>query len=247
MLDYYGAINQHDYDHAYRLWGGNGAASNQTFDKFKQGYADTVDVSVQLGKTSASAGGVTVPITIASVVNVDQQQQQVRRFRGTYSVQLGANGWRLASASIAEIGDTPPPTDISDPIAVLRSYYAAINDRDFGRAYTYWGNNGAASQQSFAQFSQGFATTDQVVIDLGKPQEQGAAGSMYAGVQTVITATQKDGSQRTFCGSYALRRLNVPPFDQLGWRIEQASIAQVGAVQPGSAEEQRLLANGCKP
>jgi hypothetical protein len=30
---------------------------------------------------------------------------------------------------------------------MLQAYYAAINDRDYGRAYTYWSNNGAASQQ----------------------------------------------------------------------------------------------------
>ena len=52
-----------------------------------------------------------------------------------------------------------------DPLALLRSYYAAINNRDLARAYTYWSNDGAASKQNFTQFSQGFATTDHVVID----------------------------------------------------------------------------------
>lgn len=247
VLDYYDAINQHTYDRAYSLWAQNGAASNQTFDQFKQGFADTVQVSIQLETPSAGAGGFSVPITLTSIVNLPNSDQQVQHFRGTYTVQPGANGWQLASASIAEAGGGPqPPADVDDPLVLLRSYYAAINNRDLARAYTYWSNDGAASKQNFTQFSQGFATTDHVVIDVGQPQSGGAAGSIYADVPAVVIATQKDGSQQTYCGTYTLRHLNVPPFDQLGWRIEQAAIASSANVQPGSDQEQRLLTNGCK-
>src|SRR5262249_19008730 len=135
--------------------------------------------------------------------------------------------------------------DVGDPLALLQAYYAAINDRDFGRAYTYWGNNGVASQQSFAQFSQGYAASDRVTIEAGTPQEQGAAGSSYAETPIVIMATQTDGTAQTFCGTSLLRRFNVPPLDQLGWRIDRASIAAVATVQPGSDAVQRLLTNGC--
>jgi hypothetical protein len=248
VLDYYDAINQRAYDRAYRLWAQNGAASGQTLDQFKQGFDGTAQVSVQIGKTSASGGAVTVPIAITSVENMTEQEQQVRRFQGNYTVQLGANGWRLAGANIAEVdGDSPPPADIGDPLALLQAYYAAINERDFGRAYTYWSNNGAASQQTFTQFSQGFATTDHVTIEAGKPQIGAAAGSAYAETPIVIVATQKDGTQQTFCGAYTLRRLNVPPFDQLGWRMDRASIAPIANVRPSSDVVQRLLTNGCKP
>ena len=248
VLDYYDAINQHAYDRAYRLWARNGAASGQTLDQFKQGFDGTDQVSVRIGKTSASGGAIAVPIAIASVVEMAGQEQQVQRFQGSYTVQLGANGWQLAGANIAKVGaDTPPSADIVDPLALLQAYYAAINERDFGRAYTYWGNNGTASQQTFTQFSQGFAATDHVTIDAGQPQTQGAAGTTYAQTPIVIMATQKDGSQQSFCGTYLLRRAHVPPLDQLGWRIDRASIAPVATVQPGSDAVQRLLANGCKP
>src|SRR5262245_12334229 len=98
VLDYYAAINQQAYDRAYHLWAQNGAASGQTFDQFRQGFAGTVQVSVQIGKASAQAGAVTVPTAITSVVNVTREEQQVRRFGGTYSVQADPNGWRLAGA-----------------------------------------------------------------------------------------------------------------------------------------------------
>ena len=248
VLDYYDAINQQSYDKAYQLWAQNGAASGQTFEQFKQGFDGTVQASIQIGKTSTQDGAVTVPIAITSVVNVTNQEQQVRRFRGTYSVQAGPNGWRLAGAKIAEVsGDTQPPADVSDPLALLQAYYEAINARDFGRAYTYWGNNGAASQQTFTQFSEGYTATDRVVIETGKPQVGGAAGSTYAETPIVIMATQTDGTPQSFCGTYLLRQLHVPPFDQLGWRIDRASIAPIAGVQPGGEAARRLLTNGCKP
>jgi hypothetical protein len=247
VLDYYDAINQQAYDRAYRLWAQNGAASGQTLDQFKRGFEGTVQVSVQIATTSAQAGAVSVPIEITSVVNVSAQEQQLRRFNGAYTVQLGANGWQLASAQIAEVSDSiQPPADVGDPLALLQAYYAAINAHAFGQAYTYWSNNGAASQQTFNQFYQGFAATDRVAIETGKPQTQGAAGSAYAETPIVIMATQTDGSQQIFCGTYTLRRLNVPPFDQLGWRIDRASIAPVANVQAGVDAAQKLIANGCK-
>jgi hypothetical protein len=248
VLDYYDAINQQAYDRAYQLWAQNGAASGQTLDQFKQGFDGTVRASIQVGKASEEAGAVSVPIAITSVVNVNAQEQQVRRFDGAYTVQPGANRWQLTGAKISEVSGGPrPPADVGEPLALLRAYYTAINARAFGQAYTYWSNNGAASQETFAQFSQGFASTDRVTIELGQPQTQGAAGSSYADTPVVIMATQTDGSQQAFCGSYTLRQLHVPPFDQLGWRIERASIAPVENAQPGSVGAQRLLANGCKP
>jgi hypothetical protein len=54
-------------------------------------------------------------------------------------------------------------------VQVIRDYYQAINDRDFERAYHEWGDNGAASNQSFDQFRQGYDQTDHVVVEIGQP------------------------------------------------------------------------------
>jgi hypothetical protein len=250
VLDYYDAINRRAYDRAYHLWAQGGAASNQTFDQFKAGFANTIQVSIQFGMASPSSIGVTVPITVVAIVNAPNnppEDQLVQRFGGTYTVEHNAAGWQLASANItATNGDAPLPADTGDPLTLLQSYYAAIDGRDFPRAYTYWSDNGAASQQTFMQFSQGFATTNHVAIELGQPQSNGAAGSIYAEVPIVIVATQQDGSQQAFCGTYTLRRLNVPPFDRLGWRIERADIASHANVQPGSDQAKSLLTASCK-
>lgn len=247
VLDYYQAIGDRAYDRAYSLWARGGAASGQTLAQFQQGFADTAGVTVQLGDASAGGGAVTVPITITSVVNLAGGEQQVRHFRGTYALRQEAGAWRLDGASIAAFAaGAQPPADVADPEALLRAYYAAIGGHGYARAYTYWGNNGANSQQTFVQFAQGFAQTAGVAIDTGTWQMNGAAGSAFADVPVVIAAAQTDGSQKTFCGTYTLRHLNVPPFDQYGWRIEQASIAPIANVQIGGDQEKRLLANGCK-
>src|SRR6266545_6633120 len=66
VLDYYTAIEQKKFDDAYRLWANNGAASGQTLDQFKQGFANTAGVSLQLGtpKSGAGTSAVEVPVML---------------------------------------------------------------------------------------------------------------------------------------------------------------------------------------
>lgn len=251
VLDYYKAINDKRLDDAYRLWANNGAASRQTLDQFKQGFANTVAVNLQLGepKTGPGTNAVEIPVTLIAISNDPNPNnpQKVQQFQGSYTVLPGASGWQLSGASIAEISGSPlPPAQFTDPAKLLQGYYDLIDKRQLATAYTYWGQNGANSQQTFAQFVQGYAATSQASIELGKPTSQGAAGSTYIDIPAVIVAKQTDGSQQAFCGTYTLRGLNVPPFDQLGLRIEKANIASTALVQLGSAEAQQLLTGGCK-
>jgi hypothetical protein len=250
VLDYYTAISQKKFDEAYRLWANDGTASGQTLDQFKQGFANTVRVSLQLGspKPGAGSSAVEVPVMLIAISNdPPNNPQKVQQYRGTYTVQPGASGWQLAGANIGEVNDRPlPPAEFSDPVKLLQNYYDLINRKELATAYTFWSDNGQNSNQTFAQFTQGFATTSKVAIDLGQPQAGGAAGSTYIDIPTVIVATQNDGSQQAFCGTYTLRKLNVPPFDQFGLRIEGAAIAPTALVQPGSDQAKQLLAGGCK-
>ena len=232
LLDYFDAINQRDYGKAYGYWAENGAASGQTPQGFASGYASTVRVTVLLGTVGSqgtgSASRVTVPADLTSIVNpTDQTQpQQVHHYQGTYTLQPGGgSGWEIASASVAEVPAAQSAlADVADPTTLLRSYFDALNRRGFARAYTYWDNLGQASKQTFAQFEQGYAATRQVTVDLGTPQENAGAGNVYADVPVSIIATQSDGSTRTYKGTYTAHRANIPPFDQLGWRIEGAKV-----------------------
>jgi hypothetical protein len=59
----------------------------------------------------------------------------------------------------------------------------------------------------------------------------------------MIVAKQSDQTVRAFCGTYTLRRANVPPFDQFGWRIYTASIKATASVEPGSNAAKAQLAS----
>lgn len=257
IVSFYDLINQQKYQEAYAYWANGGKASNQTFDQFKSGYINTVRVSLQLGavnnQSSQSDGLIAVPVTLESVVNVpNSNDQQVQQFSGTYTVQPapsgqgGATGQQIVSANIQPANGPLPPTAFNDPVQTLQNYYTALNRREFAPAYTYWNDGGIASQQTFPQFAQGFADTDRVVVDYGTPQGQGAAGSLYTDIPVVIVATKNNRAKQSFCGTYTLRRLNVPPFDKLGWRIESAKIAPTADVNPGSDQAKQLLSGGCK-
>jgi NAD(P)-dependent dehydrogenase (short-subunit alcohol dehydrogenase family) len=114
------------------------------------------------------------------------------------------------------------------PEDVLREYYAAIDARDFRRAYALWGNDGAASGQSFDEFVAGFASTAHVTVEIGKVGRlEGAAGSRFVEVPVTITARKTDGTPQRFSGSYSLRRTVVDGSTtaQRRWHLYAAKIS----------------------
>jgi hypothetical protein len=246
VLDYYDAIGQKQYDAAYILWAQNGAASGQTRTEFKRGYANTASLSVLLDRATITGDAVTVPITILSVLNQSDQTQQPQRFQGTYTLRQEAGSWRIASANIAESdAAAEPPASTGNALRVVQAYEQAIDAGNYPRAYTYWENNGQASQQSYTVFVQGFAQTDNVTLTIGQAQTNGAAGSAYTEVPVVVLAQQRDGSRQSFCGNYRLRQPSVPPFDTLGWRINSASILKLELTDLSSDTIQQLLNGRC--
>jgi len=110
-------------------------------------------------------------------------------------------------------------------VNVLTSYVNAINRREFARAYAYWEN----PPQSFAEFSASFADTVSVLLVISPPTGyEGAAGSQYTTIPTLLMATHTDGSEHFFRGEYVTRRTNP---DMVGhptdWAIFQASMDEV--------------------
>ena len=123
-----------------------------------------------------------------------------------------------------------------DPLASLASYYKAINARDYRGAYGLWDS----PSQSFEQFARGFADTDRVRL-LVEPSTniEGAAGSVYAEISTIVVATTRSGNERVFRGCYVMRRSNV---QDRGWRIYRGNLS---AVPPGTRLS-RILSQGCR-
>jgi len=132
--------------------------------------------------------------------------------------------------------DDGPRDDRNDPVATLASYYDAINSRDYRRAYSFW----ESPTSSFERFAAGFADTDRVRL-LVEPSahHEGAAGSLYAEITTVVVATTRAGNERVFAGCYVLRKSNV---QDNGWHIYRADISAM----PLSARVSRMISQGCR-
>jgi hypothetical protein len=77
------------------------------------------------------------------------------------------------------------------PVAVVQDYFAAINARDYQRAWVRGGKN---TNESYAQFVAGFADTDHDTLTI-----VGVQGDV---VTVDFTAVHTDGTQQTFSGTY---------------------------------------------
>lgn len=132
--------------------------------------------------------------------------------------------------------DNGPVDDRSNPLTTLVSYYNAINARDYRRAFRFWDS----PPSSYEQFARGFADTDRVrlLVDPATRVE-GAAGSVYAEIPTVVVSTSRGGSERLFAGCYVMRRSNV---QDRGWQIYRADVSQV----PWNTRVSQILSQGCR-
>lgn len=105
---YYEAINAKRYRDAYDCWAEQGAASRQSFEQFREGFAETDSARVEAGKPSdigAAMGSryITIPVRI-----VAHSGGATETFAGTYtlrrSVVDGATReqrlWRIEGANI---------------------------------------------------------------------------------------------------------------------------------------------------
>lgn len=118
----------------------------------------------------------------------------------------------LITPSIAALGPTAAPSTAptaapsaastptapaapAGPAAVVRAYFAAINQRDYRRA---WRLGGDRLGQSYAQFAAGFAGTARDVVRIVSV----TGGS----VAIKLTAIQSDGRKLVFTGTYSVTR-----------------------------------------
>ncbi|WP_343685583.1 hypothetical protein [Asticcacaulis sp.] len=131
----------------------------------------------------------------------------------------------------APIADCQPdPKSGQAAAAVVSLYYSAINARDYGTAWSQWGEDGPPNQ-SLPQFSAGFTDTQSTKVTIGDlPEGDAGAGSVFQSVPVTIDAVLKTGGHQRFKGSYTLRRVNdvdgATPA-QRRWHIESAKLAPV--------------------
>jgi len=184
-----------------------------------------------------------------------------RRFGTTVSAIVAANpsitnrnriyiGQRLIiplqpAQSPPDIGPSHYLDDRSTPEAVLRSFFNAINRKEYARAYSYWEPQAAASElPPFPQFEQGYANTESVELTTGTVQSGAAAGNFFYSAPVTLVAKTSNGTTQTFVGCYTLHLANpgvqaVPPFQPMG--IRSATVQPVS----NNADTAALMSQAC--
>lgn len=135
----------------------------------------------------------------------------------------------------------PPYDNREDPVSLLASYYDAVNRQEYRRAWEYWEN---PPSSSYEEFVTGYGETAHVLLVVSPPTHiEGAAGSQYVSIPTLLISTHIDGSQHNFVGCYVARRANPDiegaPAD--GWLLFSATVAAT----PGNTSDATLLAQAC--
>lgn len=148
----------------------------------------------------------------------------------------------VAAAAQAPADELPPYLDDrSDPAAIIRSYYNAVNRGEYARAWSYFGDRKPVAD--YTTFAAGYADTRAVTLVIGPVATEGAAGSVYATVPVAVTATGSDGRIEVFAGCTVTRQvqpaIQEPPFRPL--EIERATLhpadAPAGTALPARCDE----------
>ncbi|MBW3566189.1 MAG: hypothetical protein KY459_15885 [Acidobacteria bacterium] len=128
---------------------------------------------------------------------------------------------------------SPDTTNLQiTPQAAVRSYYDAINRRDFATAWRMWDNEGEASGKSLVDFSTGFQGTRNIKLELGEVVTDDLSS---VDVPVVVTAEMKAEETRVFAGTYTLRRFETDRTNE--WRIVSADLTLVpSSEEPGAFE-----------
>ncbi|GGA82938.1 hypothetical protein GCM10011491_07970 [Brucella endophytica] len=108
--------------------------------------------------------------------------------------------------------------DRSSPEALIRSYYNAVNRKEYARAYSYYSEEGR--EPDFATYAKGYANTKSVTIALGNAQADGAAGSIYWSLPLAVKSVSTEGKEQVFTGCYTLRLASpanqaMPPYQPM--------------------------------
>ena len=129
--------------------------------------------------------------------------------------------------------------DRSDAAALVRSFYNAVNLREYARAWGYFGD--AKPSKSFSAFAAGYDKTERVEVLTGAVALEGAAGSTFYYVPVAISATDTDGSARIFAGCY-LARLANPQIQDVPF---QPMHLEKGSLKPADGDLADVLPESC--
>ena len=261
MASYGNAINRRVYERAWDYWE---SPPDPSYEDFVQGFADTAFVRLAVRPPTwfeGAAGSTYVQLaTLWSAVHEDGSRHN---FVGCYVARrpnVGQTGdepaWSLYEGTLRRtprnvadallLDDACPSTpetayaDRSGAVSLLASYVNAINRGAYARAWDYWE---APPEDSFEAFVEGFANTASVMLVVRPPTRfEGAAGSTYVAIPTLLSALHVDGSRHNFVGCYVARRPNLGgPGVEKVWSLYDATVEPV----PNGSIDVTLLDDAC--
>lgn len=250
-----------------------------SYPQFVQGYADTASVAVTTGQTRSDAGAGQQYTSIPTVLMAKHPDGTSQTFYGCYvthktnpGIDPSDNGkyWTLQTGKIQTAPASSKTEDLlaqacqdatspqapafyeerTEAVNLLKSYYNAINRKEYQRAYKYWESAGSGVNNTppvYADFVKGYADTVSVNLTTGTPSSEGAAaGSTYITIPAVLVASQTNGTTQTFYGCYTTRKTNVGvdpnPDASKYWRLYTGEIQ----LAPAGSNTSTLLSQGCK-
>ena len=113
---------------------------------------------------------------------------------------------------------------------VLLFWAAALEQKQFAKAWAQFGDGGKRSGMSQQQYARSFAPYATITVAMPTGGMEGAAGSLYYTAPTTISGTLKSGGTYTLKGPVVLRRVNDVPgatAEQLRWHIYSTDLKRV--------------------
>lgn len=107
---------------------------------------------------------------------------------------------------------------------VLGLWAEALERGDWASARAQWGEGGAMSGRTPAQFAAEYARYRQIKIDIDKGEADAGAGSLFYMAPVRVSGITREGQPFDARGTAHLRRVNDVPgasAEQLRWHIER--------------------------
>ena len=261
LASYVNAINRAEYARAWDYWE---TRPNASFEDFQAGYADTAFVLLAVHPPTwydGAAGSMyaQVPTLLLATHTDSSQHNSVGCYVARSSnVEGAAPGWWLFDATVSPTPGnsddanlllaacaypSPPPAEPAydnreGPVQLLASYFNAVTLKEYARAWDYWED---PPNPDLSDFQSGYADTDSVFLVVRPPiGYEGAAGSSYAQVPSLLLATHTDASRHNFLGCYVTRAPNLGP-DAGVWSLYDATVQALS----GGGASAGLLAGVC--
>jgi len=113
---------------------------------------------------------------------------------------------------------------------VLLAWARALEHGNYAAAYALYGDGGARSGMTQAEFTEFWRQFKTVTIAVPGGTMEGAAGSSYYAAPATVTGKRQDGSPYRLAGEVVLRRVNDVPgatAEQLRWHLESSDLKPV--------------------